>query len=98
VQHKSQPSLLINARLRHPILIGNRGFVQKPEGLTTFGRLICLLTKSFGYKYLSLASDGQFSPAESGQGQWLFHQHDITYCQPSKSAPRVLVKEGDTLM
>ena len=26
VQHKSQPSLLINASLRHPILIGTRGF------------------------------------------------------------------------
>jgi len=26
MQHKSQPSLLITASLRHPILIGTRGF------------------------------------------------------------------------
>jgi hypothetical protein len=45
--------------------------VQKPEGLTTFGRSIYFLTKSFGYKYLSLASDGQFSQAGNGQGHWL---------------------------
>ena len=46
--------------------------MHKPEGLTTFGRSIYLLIKSFDYKYLSLASDGQFSPAGSGQGHWLF--------------------------
>jgi hypothetical protein len=42
VQHKSQPSLLINARLLQPILIGKRGFAisniswhskAKPSGL-----------------------------------------------------------------
>jgi hypothetical protein len=32
MQHKSQPSLLINARLRHPILIGTRGFAWLPTG------------------------------------------------------------------
>jgi len=47
--------------------------VQKLEGLTTFGRSICLLTKSFVYRYLSLVLDDQFSQAGSGQGHWLLH-------------------------
>ena len=42
--------------------------VHKPEGLTTFCRSIYLLTKSFVYKYLSLASDGQFSRLEVAKG------------------------------
>jgi hypothetical protein len=50
--------------------------LHKPEGLTTFGRSIYLLPKSFGYKYLSLSSGSQFSLAGSGQGHWLFHFSD----------------------
>jgi hypothetical protein len=33
MQHKSQPSLLINARLLQPILIGIRGFACLPRGM-----------------------------------------------------------------
>jgi hypothetical protein len=47
--------------------------LQKPEGLTKFGRTDYLLTKLFCFNGLLPVADGQFSPAGSGQGLWLFH-------------------------
>jgi len=47
--------------------------VQKPEGLTTFGRLVCQLPKLIIDKYLQPASDDQFSQARNGQGHRFFH-------------------------
>jgi hypothetical protein len=40
VQHKSQPSLLINARLLQPILIGKRGFAIKQYFMTQQGQAL----------------------------------------------------------
>ena len=46
--------------------------VQKPEGLTTFSRLIGDYRINFGNKHLTPVWDGQIDPADCGQGHWLF--------------------------
>lgn len=46
--------------------------MEKPVVLTTFGRYKCNYHKCFNNKHLIPAKDGQFSPARSGQGHWLF--------------------------
>jgi hypothetical protein len=36
MQHKSQPSLLVNVSLLQPILFGNRGFACLPAGIKQY--------------------------------------------------------------
>jgi hypothetical protein len=55
--------------------INRSGFteLQKPDTLTTSGRINCNYHKYFSNMHLIPAKDGQFTPAWGGQGHWLFH-------------------------
>jgi len=44
------------------------GVVQKPDALTSYGRFNSNYHKYFNNKHLIPARNGQFTPAESGQG------------------------------
>jgi hypothetical protein len=46
--------------------------LQKPEGLTTFGRADELNYIYLNIKFLTLIFSGQFIPAKSGLSHWLF--------------------------
>ena len=47
-------------------------FLQKPDGLTTFGRLNRDYRIKLKNKHLTPAGDYQFAPANGGQWHWLF--------------------------
>jgi hypothetical protein len=47
--------------------------MQKPDSLTTSGRLNYNFHRYFNNKQVTPAIDGQFVPADSGQIQWFFY-------------------------
>jgi hypothetical protein len=61
--------------------INRSGFteLQKPDTLTTSGRINCNYHKYFSNMHLIPAKDGQFTPAWGGQGHWLFQYKQEFY-------------------
>jgi hypothetical protein len=53
--------------------------LQKPEALTTFGQSDSINNIYPEIKDLTPAMDGQYFPADRGQGHWLFHSTNTLF-------------------